>query len=515
MQTPQSAPGRVYFVGAGPGDPGLITVKGARYLQEADIVLYDALLDERLLALAPPSCEKIHVGKRGGHKSYAQDAINDLLVLHARAQRRVVRLKGGDPFIFGRGGIEAMHLRKAGIPFEIVSGVTAAAGVAAYAGIPLTHRNLASSTLLVTGYEDPTKTSPGVDWSHLAPIDTTLVIYMGVGKMAEISAALLEHGRPPHTPTAVVEWGTWPHQRTLVSTLADVAADSRARGIGSPALFIVGRVVELRPYLDWFESKPLFGKRVLITRSHEQAGDLQLLLEAEGAQVDVLPLLQIQPPDDPRPLDAGIERLHQFSWIVFTSPNGVDFFFERLNHLGKDSRAFGNARIAAVGLATAEHLQARGLRPDLIPQNQSQDGLVEAFSSVPLTNATILLPTSPLGRDLLPTALVECGAQVERVIAYENRPPEPNSVALPPSLQNDQLDLAIFASPSSVHNFVALLGAQRARAILSAAAIACIGPTTARAVADLGLEVQIQPRQSSIPTLVQAICTHYEKKPHE
>jgi uroporphyrinogen III methyltransferase/synthase len=515
MQTPHSAPGHVYFVGAGPGDPGLITVKGAQYLEEADVVLYDALLDERLLALTPAACENIHVGKRGGHKSYAQEDINNLLVQHARAARRVVRLKGGDPFIFGRGGIEAMHLREAGVPFEIVSGVTAAAGVAAYAGIPLTHRDIASSAVLVTGYEDPTKTTPSIDWSRLAPLDSTLVIYMGVSKLAEISNLLLQHGRPADTPTAVVEWGTWPRQRTLVSSLECVAADSQARGIGSPALIIIGRVVDLRPYLDWFESKPLFSKQVLITRSREQAGDLQLLLEAEGAQVGVLPLLQIQPPDDPGALDASIGRLHQFSWIIFTSPNGVDFFFQRLHHLGKDSRAFGGARIAAGGLATAEHLQAQGLHPDLVPQNQSQDGLVEAFSSISLKDKSVLLPTSALGRDLLPTALTTRGAQVERVIAYENRPPEPGSVDLPPALQNNALDLVIFASPSSVHNFAALLGAEQTHTILSSTAIACIGPTTAQAVADLNLEVQIQPQESSIATLVQAICTHYQEKPHE
>ena len=281
----------MYFVGAGPGDPGLITVKGAQYLQEADVVLYDALLDERLLALAPAQGEKIHVGKRGGRKSYPQNEINDLLVHRARAGYRVVRLKGGDPFIFGRGSIEAMYLRQAGIPFEVVSGVTAAAGVAAYAGIPLTHRNVASSAILVTGHEDPTKTSPTIDWPRLAPLDSTLVIYMGVGKLAEISAVLLQNGRPADTPTAVIEWGTWPHQRTLVSTLEAIAAESQVHNIQSPALIIVGQVVGLRPYLDWFESKPLFGKQVLITRSREQAGDLQLLLEAQGAQVSVRALV--------------------------------------------------------------------------------------------------------------------------------------------------------------------------------------------------------------------------------
>ena len=504
----------MYFVGAGPGDPGLITVKGAQYLQEADVVLYDALLDERLLALTPAQGEKIHVGKRGGRKSYPQNEINDLLVRRARAGCRVVRLKGGDPFIFGRGGIEAMHLRQAGIPFEVVSGVTAAAGVAAYAGIPLTHRNAASSAILVTGHEDPTKTSPAIDWPRLAPLDSTLVIYMGVGKLAEISAVLLQNGRPADTPTAIIEWGTWPHQRTLVSTLEAIAAESQAHNIQSPALIIVGQVVGLRPYLDWFESKPLFGKQVLVTRSSEQAGDLQLLFEAQGAQVSILPLLQIQPPDETAPLDDSIDRLDQFTWVIFTSPNGVDFFFRRLHQLGRDTRAFGRAQVAAVGLATAEHLQAEGLQADLIPQQQSQDGLVEAFSSISVEGADILLPTSALGRTLLPDALTARGARVERLIAYENRPPQADSIKLPPALRDDALDLIVFASPSSVHNFHTVLGDERTRQILSTTTIACIGPTTARAISNLGFETQIQPQESSIQALVQCICTHYSKEPH-
>ena len=309
MHLPPPVPGRVYLVGAGPGDPGLFTLKGAQYLAAADVVLYDEYLDHRLLELTSADCEKIYVGKRGGGKSASQDSINQMLIEQARKKRRVVRLKGGDPFIYGRGGEEAQALKAAGISFEVVSGVTAAAAAPASAGIPLTHRDLASTAILVTGHEDPTKANPSVDWEKLAGLKGTLVIFMGVGKLKNIVATLVKYGRPPDQPAALIERGTWPHQRTVIASLRQLPEKAAAAGLRPPALIVVGAVVGLNDQLNWFESRPLFGRRALITRSRHQAGSLQLALEAEGAQVDVLPLLELGPANDPAPLrGVGIAR---------------------------------------------------------------------------------------------------------------------------------------------------------------------------------------------------------------
>jgi uroporphyrinogen III methyltransferase/synthase len=508
-------PGCVYIVGAGPGDPGLITAKGLRYLQEADVVLYDDLLDRRLLDLAPAKCEKLYVGKRGGHKSHSQEEINHLLLPRARQGRVVVRLKGGDPLIFGRGAEEALLLKEAGIPFEIVSGVSAASGVPAYAGIPLTHRGLSSVAVLVTGHEDPAKPEPAIDWPRLAGLEATLVIFMAARKVAEICQTLLQHGRAASTPAAIVEWGTWPRQRTVVSDLEHLPEKASERQIRSPALILVGQVVRLRDQLDWFESKPLFGKRVLVTRSRDQAATLQLCLEAQGAEVLALPLLDIAPPEDWSAVDRHLGQLPRYAWVVFTSPNSVSFFFDRLYALGKDARAFGPARVAAVGLSTAEHLHQRGLRPDLVPATQSQEGLAQAFADFPVEGREILLPASSIGRTHLVEVLQQRGALVHHVVAYQNRAPDPSQVELPAALVENALDLVIFASPSSVQHFAGLLGQERALEILSRARIACIGPTTSRAVRDLGLEVHVQPQQSSIPELVQSICAYYAGLGHE
>jgi uroporphyrinogen III methyltransferase/synthase len=452
------------------------------------------------------------VGKRGGHKYLPQEELNALLVARGRQGRRVVRLKGGDPFVFGRGGQEALALAEAGVPFEVVPGVSAAMGVAAYAGIPLTHRGLAAAAVLVTGEEDPAKPQPPLDWEQLARIDGTLVIYMGSRKLAQLCQALLKGGRSPQTPAAVIEWGTWPRQRSAVSTLEHLAEEARRQGIVPPSLAIIGEVVSLRAQLNWFERRPLFGRRVLVTRSREQAGPLQALLEDQGAEVSLLPLLELAPPDDWSELDACLDRLAQFDWVVFTSPNSVEFFWERLQQLGRDTRAFGPAQVAAVGQATAERLRTYGLVPDLLPEDQSQEGLVAAFASFEVEGRAVLLPTSAIGRTLLADELTRRGARVRQVVTYQNRSPDPRQVELPPALVEDHIEVVVFASPSSVAHFCAVLGDGRARQVLARVAIACIGPTTARAVAELGLKVQIQPAESSVPALVEAICAYYQEQ---
>ena len=509
MNFAPAAPGTVYIVGGGPGDPGLLTLKGAHLVSEADVILFDDLLDRRLLGLAREDCERVYVGHRGGGGARKQEEVNGLLVRFAREGRRVVRLKGGDPYIFGRGGEEAVALAGAGVPFEVVSGVTAASGVPAYAGIPLTHRNVSAAAVLVTGHEDPARGAPGVDWEMLARLDSTLVVFMGSRKLGEIAATLTRHGRAPDTPAAAIEWGTWPHQRTVVSTLEGVAGAARDASLQSPTLVLVGEVVSLREQLNWFEGKPLFGRRILVTRSREQAGRLQLMLEAEGAEVSALPLLEIGPPADWSDLDDALGRLQEFAWILFTSPNSVSYFFDRLAALGKDARALGPCSIAAVGMSTAQYLRGRGLEPDLVPEEQSQKGLAAAFEEIAVSGASFLVPASSIGRTGLDAALARRGAQVHRVVAYENRPPDPGTVELPAALTENRLDMIVFASPSSVRNFLTVCGPEKGIAHLAAAALACIGPTTAQAVRDLGLEAALQPPESSIPALVRSICAHY------
>lgn len=507
MAAEYATPGTVYIVGAGPGDPGLLTLKGLRYLREADVVLYDDLLDSRLLDLVPSTCEQIAVGKRGGRKNPSQDAIHALLVGRARQGHIVVRLKGGDPLIFGRGGEEALHLRRAGIPFEIVSGVSAASGVLAYAGIPLTHRGMASAALLVTGNEDPAKPAGAINWNQLAAFNGTLVLFMAVRQLAHICQQLVARGRPASTPAAAIEWGTWPDQRTVVADLQHLPARAAARQIRSPALIAVGAVVGLRQELNWFESKPLFGRRLLVTRSREQAGPLQQRLEAQGAAVSTLPLLHIGPPDDWTAVDAAQDRLADTAWVVFTSPNSAAFFCDRLYQRGLDARAFAHTRIAAVGLATAAALRQRGLVPDLVPRRQSQAALAEAFAAFEVADQAILLPASSIGRTELAAALAARGARVHHLTTYVNRLPD--RVELPAALAENKLDLIVFASPSSVHNFQRVLGPKRTAAVLTCTHLACIGPTTAAAVRQLGFAVHVQPRESSIPALVQAIVAFY------
>jgi uroporphyrinogen III methyltransferase/synthase len=505
--------GLVSIVGAGPGDPGLLTLKGARLLAEADVVLYDDLLDTRLLEMTRPDCERIYAGHRGGRRPEGprtrQDELNERLVSEARAGRRVVRLKGGDPYIFGRGGEEAMALQQAGINFEVVCGVSAASGALAYAGIPLTHRNVAATATLVAGHESPDRDSPGVDWEALARLQGTIVVFMGSRRLSAIADALIAGGRAAETPAAAIQWGTWPGQRSVIADLQTIAERAEQESIRSPTLIVVGEVVDLHSTLNWFENKPLFGRRLLVTRSREQAEPLKLLLESEGAEVYCLPLLEISAPEDTAPLDASISRLSAFSWVVFTSPNSVEFFFDRLLQLGGDARSFASAKIAAVGQSTAQQLQQRGIQPDLVPTTHSAAGLAKAFEGIDLQGEEILLPASSIGRTELDERLATQGASVMRITAYENRPPVAETVELPAALTEARLDCILFASPSSARNFLDVVGQERGLAWLQNLDIAVIGPTTAAAVQELGLSVAVQPDNSSVPALVAALTEHY------
>ena len=504
--------GKTYIVGAGPGDPGLITVKGLDVLRRADVVVYDRLLNPYLLAQANSQAEWVYAGKGPKGNAMTQEEINDLLVERTREGRTVIRLKGGDPFVFGRGGEEAQALVRNGLDFEIVPGISSVVAVPAYAGIPLTHRAVASSFAVITGREDPSKEWSRVVWDGLARGADTLVVLMGAESLPETIAKLQEHGLPPATPVAVIQWGTDPRQRTVTGTLGDVVAKVREAALGAPAIIVVGEVVRLRDELRWFDNKPLFGKRILVTRSRDQAGALSSRLEQYGAQAVELPTIDIQPPKDWGPLDAAIKRFHEYQWVIFTSINPVDMLWQRLRLVGKDARAFAGVRICAIGPATAQALRARGLEPDFIPERYSSEGLLKEMGAERVRNARILVPRSDVAPEDLVAGLEEAGATVDQAAAYRTAVPEGAKQKARQLLASRQVDIATFTSSSTVQNLADLLEGE-APALLRGVTIACIGQVTARAAKKLGLKADIVAQESTIHGLVDEIVRAFSNHP--
>jgi uroporphyrinogen III methyltransferase/synthase len=507
-------PGKVWLIGAGPGDPGLMTVAGVAALAEAEVVVYDRLVNAQLLKLAPSSAERIFVGKEAGAHALRQEEINALLVDKARQGKRVVRLKGGDPYVFGRGGEEAEALAAAGVPFEVVPGVTSAVAVPAYAGIPITHRGLASSFAVITGHEDPTKADTAIEWSKLATGVDTLVFLMGAATLPQIVEKLVEHGRPAATPVAVIRWGTTPAQEVVTGTLADIVRRVKEARLEPPAVTVVGEVVRLRETLRWFDSpqaKPLFGKRVLVTRTRQQASALSRLLSQQGAEPIELPALELVPRDDPRRLGRALGALARgrYQWVVFTSANGVDVFFQRLRGAGRDARAFAGARVCAIGPGTAAALAARGLRADLVPEEFVAESVVEALARQNVAHQRILLPRAEGARRELVRGLRALGARVDELPLYVAAPPgapEPEALR---RLRAGEVDVITFASSSAVNNLVKLLEGDTAP--LKKPLIACIGPVTARTAREAGLEVGVESREHTIPGLVRALAEHFSR----
>ncbi|MBR1885543.1 MAG: uroporphyrinogen-III C-methyltransferase, partial [Schwartzia sp.] len=409
-------PGMVFLVGAGPGDYRLITLKAIECLKKADVVVYDRLADDRILRWAKNDAEMIYVGKASANHTMKQGDINQLLADKAKEGKCVVRLKGGDPFVFGRGGEEALLLKAQGVPFEIVPGVTSAISVPAYAGIPVTHRAVATSFAVVTGHEDPTKGESSMRWDKLATATDTLVFLMGVANLPYITKQLIDNGRAADTPAAVIRWGTKPEQRTLVTTLGSAAADVEREGIKPPAIFIVGDVVKLRKELSWFdatENRPLFGKTVLVTRSRPQASKMTEKLEAMGARVIELPAIRIDDPaDNYEAVDAAISLIASYDWLIFTSVNGVDRFFARLFAANKDSRDLAGAHFAAIGKATEARLKDYGILADIVPQEYRAEGVIEALKGELAPGERVLLPRAQEAREILPESLREYGATV-------------------------------------------------------------------------------------------------------
>jgi uroporphyrinogen III methyltransferase/synthase len=500
--------GFVYIIGAGPGDPGLITVKGLSCIKKADVIIYDHLVSEELLSHATATIRFIYAGKEGGAHTLTQDEINLRLVEEARKGHIVVRLKGGDPFIFGRGGEEAEVLAREGIPYTVVPGVSSAVSVPAYAGIPLTHRGMTSTLAFVTGHEDPTKEKSDIDWAALAGIGT-LVFLMGVKNLARIVERLISHGKKPQTLAALIRWGTTADQQTITATLQDIARKAREQNFSPPAIFVVGDVVSLRPLLNWFESRPLFGKGVVITRPEIQAESFAALLHEQGARAIPFPTIRIVPPESWEGLDRAVERLAEYEWLIFTSANGVRFFMQRLRELGKDVRDLKGIRICTIGPATAQVVEELGLPVVLIPDSFISEGVVKAFAGRDIKNSRILLPRAEKARDVIPEGLAALGAVVDVVTAYRTVGSDKKKEELDHLIDADKVDVITFTSPSTVTHFREIMGGnwqlpERVR-------IAAIGPVTAAAVCKAGFAVDILQETYTIPGLVAAMADYYQK----
>ena len=505
----------IYLVGSGPGDPGLFAVKGVECMREADTVVYDRLAPEALLSHARPEAELVYVGKKPGEPTMPQEEINTLLVELGRAGKTVVRLKGGDPYVFGRGGEEALELVKAGLPFEVVPGVTSGIAAPAYAGIPVTHRGVSTSVAFVTGHEDPAKDEPDVDWKRLANGAETLVLYMGVGRLAEISSGLIAGGRDPETPVACVRWGTRSEQKTVTGTLGNIAERVAEAKLKPPAITIVGDVVSLRDEgLGWFERKPLFGRRVVVTRARAQAGELSRELETLGAETFEFPTIEIRPPEDFGPLDGAIRDLDSFDWLVFTSVNGVEAFVERLKRHGLDLRAVPRrARVAAMGPATARRAEEAGLRVDVTPEEYRAESLVEALTHDSLVEKRVLIPRAKVAREVLPEKLRESGAEVVVPPAYESVPSGEGRERLRGLLDSGEVDCVTFTASSTVENFIRAFGGKEAGRLLSKSRVACIGPITAESARERGLRVDVEAGEYTIPGLVEAVVDLFAAGP--
>lgn len=502
--------GKVYLIGAGPGDIKLITVKGLECIQKADVIIYDRLANPRLLSYRRPDAELIYVGKSPDRHTLTQDEINKVLVEEGLKGKVVARLKGGDPYVFGRGGEEGEELRKAGVPFEEVPGITSAISVPAYAGIPITHRDFTASFTVVTGHEEPGKETSNINWPRLAQDPGTLVFLMGVGNLPQIVENLVKHGKDEQTPIALIRWGTRPEQRVVTGVLSNIVEVVEKAGIKSPAIIIIGQVVTLRDTLRWFEDKPLFGKRVLVTRSREQASVLSEKLENLGAEAWEYPTIKIQEPDDLAALDHAVAHAGDYNWIIFTSVNGVKAFFQRLKAQKLDIRTLKDAKICAIGPKTAEALEERGLLVDVMPEVFRAEAVIEALKDRIQTGDKVLLPRADLARQVLVDSLQQLGADVHEVIAYQTvLADETDTQLLLEKLQAGEIHVVTFTSSSTVTNFLKLIGDHRD--LLQGITMACIGPVTAETAEKNGLTVDICAEQYTIDGLVNAIQGYNNK----
>ena len=503
--------GKVYLVGAGPGDPGLLTIKGRECLSKADVIIYDYLANRIFLEYAKDGADLIYVGKKAGCHTMSQEEISSLIVDRAGKGSVVVRLKGGDPFIFGRGGEEAQEMVKAGVDFEVVPGVTSAIAVPAYAGIPLTHRDHTSTVAFITGHEDPTKDGSNIAWDRLATAAGTLVFLMGIGNLPRIAESLMKYGRYPETPVAVIYMGTVPEQRTLVGELENIAQLTRENEIKPPAIIVVGDVVSLRETLGWFEKKPLFGKRIVVTRAREQASDFLKELALLGAECIEFPTIEVAPPLSWDALDRSIETLDSYKWLLFTSVNGVKYFLMRLETLGKDVRDLRGLKIGAIGPKTARAFQHLGIKPDLMPDEYRAEAVVSCFEEHKIKGSRILLPRAEKARDILPEELRKMGADIDVAPAYRTIRPDHDTDNVREMLEKGTIDMVTFTSSSTVTNFVEMFkeDAQELQKWMASITIACIGPITARTAEENGFTINLVPSQYTIESLTESIVQHF------
>jgi uroporphyrinogen III methyltransferase / synthase len=499
--------GRVYLVGAGPGDPGLLTLRGAEVLRAAEVLLYDALAGEPIVALAPPRCERIFVGKRAGEHALAQTEIEALMIAKAREGRRVVRLKGGDPFVFGRGGEEAEALHAAGVAFEVVPGISSALAAPAYAGIPVTHRANNTSFTVLTGHEDPNKSASTIDWAKLAGPQRVLVMLMATANLREIARQLLAQGVPSRTPVAAIQDATRPTQRTAIATLATIADEVERCGISAPAVIVVGDVVRLREQVRWFDTGPLFGRRVLITRAGHQSEAFARALLARGAEPILAPAIAIEAPDDATAAARALEELPAHAWLVFTSQNGVDALFALLGSCDKDARAIGSVKVAAIGERTAERLRAQGVHADLVPGVFISEEIARALIARTQPGDRVMIYRAQEARDVLPQMLEDAGRRPTVVPAYKTVVAEDAAFGEKVA----RADVLTFTSASTVHAFCSLVGGD-AGAAARGKSVACIGPVTAAAAREVGLTVDVVAQVYTTTGLLETLATHLAQR---
>jgi uroporphyrinogen III methyltransferase/synthase len=502
----------VFLIGAGPGDPGLITVRGFECLRIADVVVYDHLIPRRLLTHARPGAELIDVGT-ASPQALAQEAISYLLAEKAREGKTVARLKWGDPFVFDRGGEEALFLHEQGVPFEVVPGVPVGIAAPAYAGVPLTYPGGGDTITMVRGYEDQSRTPPEIDWSSLARLGGTVVCYAGPQQLPRVLESLVKHGWPEETQAVAIYSATMPGQETLAGTLLELIQELRDRPRRAPATLVVGRVVGLRPHVRWYDDRPLFGRRVLVTRPRDQATELIDRLTMLGADAIEAPLITIKPPTDPEPLRAAAATPEAFDWIVFSSANAAHAFMIAVRETGGDSRSLKGPRLCAVGTATADKLDQYGIKVDMIPGEFRAEAVVAAITGAgPVSGKRVLVPRADIGREVLIEQLRQAGAVVTDVIAYRtvlNEAPREHDPDVYGLLLDGRIDVVTFASPSAVRSFVRIYGAEAAADLLKNTVVAVIGPVTAEAARHVGIPVTIQPKTYTVAALVDGIVEHY------
>ena len=501
--------GYVYLVGAGPGDVGLITVKGLECIKKADVVVYDRLANPRLLSYAKADAKFIYVGKTPDHHTLRQEEINQVLVDEALKGQIVTRLKGGDPYVFGRGGEEGEKLRENGIFFEVVPGITSAISVPSYAGIPVTHRHLTSTFTVITGHEDPLKASSQINWDRLAKDPGTLIFLMGVGHLEQIVQQLVANGKDDSTPIALIRWGTRPEQQVVVGTLKTIVEDVKKAGLTSPAIIIVGDVVTMRDTLSWFESKPLFGQRILVTRAREQASAFSEMIEAAGGEAWEAPTITIDYKEESNELADAVKKSGEYDWIIFTSVNGVHSFFKAMKKNNCDIRTLGKAKICAIGPKTREVLENKGLLVEAMPEKFVAESVIECLKPLLQPGERILLPRSDLARDVLVDVLKQMGMIVDEVIAYRTKKVDRFNAEIIEKIKDKSIKIVTFTSSSTVKNFMSFI---EDKSILEGIKLASIGPITSKTLKEFGFEPDIEAEEYTIKGLYDAIVAYVNKE---